>query len=278
MVSVDSMQVYRGMDIGTAKASAEMQADVAHHLIDVCEPEDDLTVAEFQTLGRAVLEDLEESGAVPVICGGSGLHFRSLVDPLRFPPSDPERRAELELLAEHDARERLLRIDPDAATWVDLANPRRVVRALEVALLTGETPSSRAGSGESEAIRTYQPEVDFVAIGLDPGVELAERVEQRFDGMLAAGLVDEVEKLRDRLGRQAGQAVGYKQLIPVVDGTEGLESARQAAIQATRSLAKRQRTFFRRDPRIVWLPWQPDPVQRAGRAIAELNGRLQWNS
>jgi tRNA dimethylallyltransferase len=278
VVSVDSMQVYRGMDIGTAKASAAMQAEVAHHLIDVCEPEDDLTVAEFQALGRDVLSDLEERGGVPVICGGSGLHFRSLVDPLRFPPSDPEQRATLELLPEPEARAQLLRIDPDAGRWVDTANPRRVVRALEIALVTGETPSARAGSPEAEAIRSYQSEVDFVAVGLDPGPELATRIERRFDRMLATGLLEEVAKLRNRLGRQAAQAVGYKQLIPVVDGAESLDSARTAAIRATRLLAKRQRTFFRRDPRIVWLPWEPDSARRVEQAIASLNGRLQWNS
>lgn len=277
VVSVDSMQVYREMDIGTAKAGAEVRAEVPHHLIDICDPEDDLAVAEFQRKGRAVLGDLEESGVVPIICGGSGLHFRSLVDPLDFPPNDPEIREGLERLTLDEARGRLLGLDPEAGACVDLANPRRVVRALEVALVTGETPTTRAASGEAEAIRDYRPVVDFVAVGLDPGPLLAELVEARFDGMMNAGLLDEVARLRPRLGRQASQAVGYKQLIPVVDGEEELEAGRAAAIQATKSLAKRQRTFFRRDPRIVWLRWDPDPVQRARTAIDELNGRLQWS-
>jgi tRNA dimethylallyltransferase len=277
VVSVDSMQVYRGMDIGTAKASAEVQTEVKHHLIDVCDPADDFSVAEFQELGRGVLGDLEESGIVPVICGGSGLHFRSLVDPLRFPPSDPELREDLEALPQGQILDRLLELDPEAGEWVDLANPRRVVRALEVALVTGRTPSMRAASQEGRAVRSYLPSLDFVAIGLDPGPLLGERAEARFDGMLEAGLVDEVAELRPLLGRQASQAVGYKQLIGVVDGADDLVTGRIAAIRATRSLAKRQRTFFRRDPRIVWLPWDPDPAGRVEAAIDELNGRLPWS-
>jgi tRNA dimethylallyltransferase len=271
------MQVYREMDIGTAKAGADVRAEVPHHLIDICEPEDDLAVAEFQRAARSVLAGLEETGVVPIICGGSGLHFRSVVDPLQFPPADAEVREELERLTKGQARARLLGLDPQAGERVDLANPRRVVRALEVALVTGETPTMRANSREAEAVRRYRPVVDFVALGLDPGPLLARRVEARFDGMLEAGLLDEVERLRPRLGRQASQAVGYKQLIPVVDDAEDLATGRAAAIRATKSLAKRQRTFFRRDPRIVWLPWDPDPARRVSNAIDELNGRLEWS-
>jgi len=268
------MQVYRGMDIGTAKTSPQVRREVPHHMIDVCDPEVDMSVAEFQRAGRRALADLEERGVVPVICGGSGLHFRSLVDPLRFPPNDPDLRAELDGLQPQVVRERLLALDADASRWVDLDNPRRVVRALEIALLTGRTPSVRAQSREATAVRNYVSQIDFVAIGLDPGPELPDRVETRFDGMLGEGLLGEVETLRPRLGRLASQAVGYRQLIPVADGDIDLEAGRSDAITATRSLAKRQRTFFRRDPRIVWLPWHTAAEQRAAAAIEELNRRL----
>lgn len=278
MISVDSMQVYREMDIGTAKAGPEVRREVPHHLIDICDPEKDMPVAEFQRVGRRALADLGERGVVPVICGGSGLHFRSLVDPLRFPPNDHDLRAELDGLSPGLARERLLSLDPDASRWLDLDNPRRVVRALEIALLTGRTPSVRAQSREAMAVRNYVPRVDFVAIGFDPGTELPDRVEARFDGMLSDGLLREVETLRSRLGRLASQAVGYRQLIPVVDGETGLEAGRSAALAATRALAKRQRTFFRRDPRIVWLPWHAAAEQRAAAAIEELSRRFSWSS
>lgn len=266
------MQVYRGMDIGTAKATPQMQAAIRHHLLDLVDPEEDHSVAEFQREGRVVLSTLAGEHTLAVICGGSGLHYRSLVDPLEFPPSDPELRVALESLDVAEARSRLLDIDAAAAEHVDLENPRRVVRALEVAALTGNTPSQRAGTPEAAAVRSYEPVVDFVAVGFDPGKELAERVERRFDGMLAAGLLDEVDRLRPRLGRLAGQAVGYKELVPVAAGERSLAAGRAAAIRATMALAKRQRTYFRRDPRINWITWDPDPGVRLGSAFKLLDG------
>ena len=276
MVSADSMQVYRGMDIGTAKATPAMRAVVPHHMIDICEPEHDMSVAEFQQVGRRVLEELDKNDRRAIICGGSGLHFRSLVDPLEFPPRDKELRAELESISAVEAQRRLLDLDPAVGRFVDLANPRRVIRALEVAVVTGVVPSERAASPAAEAVRNYSPDIDFIPIGLDPGPLLADRVERRFDRMLESGLMDEVSRLRTRLGRLAAQAVGYRQLLPVVDGSCDLATGRQQAIQATRSLAKRQRTFFRRDPRINWVPWHPEPGFRTGAAIDYLNGQSSW--
>ncbi len=266
IVSVDSMQVYRGMDIGTAKASRAMRAEVQHHLLDLVDPEEDFPVARFQRMGRASLDDIERRQRVPVICGGSGLHFRSLVDPLVFPPSDSAIRAELEALDHAAARNRLEAIDPAVAAHVDLANPRRVVRALEIAEITGLTPSQRAATEEATAVRDYRPRRHFVAVGLDPGEELPGRVEARFDAMLDRGLLDEVAGLRHRLGRLAGQAVGYKELLPVVAGEKTLDQGRAAAIRATLALAKRQRTFFRRDPRIRWITWNRDATALTLRA------------
>jgi len=261
------MQVYRGMDVGTAKVSPAVRAEVPHHLIDIRDPSDDMSVADFQAEGRQVLERLGNRGTRPVLCGGSGLHFRSLVDPLRFPPTNPKVRSRIEGLPDEEARRRLLELDPRAGKHVDLANPRRVVRALEIALVTGLLPSERAGSEEAVAIREYRPVIQIVVIGLDPGPELASRIERRFDTMLESGLLDEVAMLRNRMGKLAAQAVGYKELIPVVDGAADLATGRANAIQATRALAKRQRTFFRRDPRVRWVPWCSDPRERIEMAM-----------
>lgn len=278
IVSVDSMQVYRGLDIGTAKATHQMQAEVPHRLIDLVDPADDFSVAQFQRQGHQVLSQLQDQRVRPVICGGSGLHFRSLVDPLEFPPNDPATRAEIDALGNTEARERLIALDPDAAAHIDLANPRRVTRALEVQALTGLSPSQRATTRPATAVRNYESVVDFVAIGLDPGPELAERVEHRFDLMLAHGLESEVRRVQPGLGRLAAQAVGYKELIPVVNGEIDLVAGRDAAIRATRALAKRQRTFFRRDPRIHWVAWDPDPAVRLRAAIEYLDGNGVWTS
>lgn len=265
------MQVYRGMDIGTAKATASMQRAVRHHLIDLVEPMDDLPVAVFQRYGRAALDDISDRGAEPVVCGGSGLHFRSLVDPLEFPPSDSRVREAIEELDQETARARLEALDPNASLHVDMANPRRVVRALEIAAITGLTPSARAETQQAKAIRDYEPVCDVVILGIDPGDELAARVEDRFDEMLREGLLAEVDGLRGRMGRLAGQAVGYKELVPVVVGEKPLGEGRAEAIAATRALAKRQRTFFRRDPRIRWITWDPDPQERLEEALRILD-------
>ena len=272
------MQVYRGMDIGTAKPSPAMRQQVRHHLIDTADPVEDVSVAEFQASGRAVLDDLDRRGATPVICGGSGLHFRALVDPLEFPPSDAKLRGQLDELDALEARNQLESVDPAAGRHVDLDNPRRVVRALEIERLTGLTPSQRAGTPEAAAIRDYSPVRSFVAIGLDPCDRIRQRVEDRFDQMIDDGLLDEVARLQGRLGRLAIQAVGYKELLPVVAGSVSLSDGRAAAIRATMALAKRQRTFFRRDPRINWMPWHPDAKMRLQKAIEYLEEAAAWSS
>jgi len=277
VVSVDSMQVYRGMDVGTAKPSPAEQDEVPHHLIDLADPEEAFTVAEFQRAGRAVLDDLERRGVPALLVGGSGLHFRSLVDPLQFEPSDREIRAGMEALGADEAVEALLAADPGAGDVVDLANPRRVVRALEVLHLTGRTPTERAALPEAAALRDYRPVRPLIAVGLDPGARLPQRVEARFDRMLAGGLLDEVAALAPRLGPTAAAAVGYRQLLPVVAGKRGLDYGRLRAVQATRALARRQRTFFRRDPRIVWPEWDDDPGSAASR-IAALLEEAGWIS
>lgn len=268
IISVDSMQVYRGMDIGTAKPTADERRAVPHHLIDLVDVTEDFSVSQFQEVGRSALHDVLQRGRTPIIAGGTGLHFRSLVDPLDFPPTDAAVRAEIEA-QEPDARqERLLEVDPKAGDHVDLGNPRRVVRALEVLQLTGLTPTERSASPEAVAVREYRPVSPFVGIGVDPGEELRGRVVERFDRMLQMGLMEEVRALEPRMGRVARQAVGYKELIDVVHARLTMDAGRSAAIAATAALAKRQRTFFRRDPRISWLEQRsPDQMFAAACAI-----------
>jgi tRNA dimethylallyltransferase len=278
IVSVDSMQVYREMDIGTAKPDPATCARIPHHLIDLVEPEEPYSVAEYQAEGRRVLDRLEGGDTTSVIAGGSGLHFRALVDPMSFAPTDPALRIELEAMGATDLVTELLATDPAAGSHVDLSNPRRVVRAVETLRLTGVTPSQRAATAEAEALRSYAPRLPVVALGIDPGDGLLARVTGRFDAMLATGLLDEVAALAPRLGRTARQAVGYKELLPVVGGALTLEEGRAAAIQATLALAKRQRTFFRRDPRIRWLTWHDDPDERISAARRVLEEAETWTS
>ncbi|HEY5578887.1 MAG TPA: tRNA (adenosine(37)-N6)-dimethylallyltransferase MiaA [Acidimicrobiia bacterium] len=248
IVSADSMQVYRGMDVGTAKPTRAEQAEVPYHLLDLVEPETTFTVVDYQAAARSALQSVDQSPVIVV--GGSGLHFRSIVDGLDFPPHDPGLRAELEHATEEQRVAELLRLDPDAGDHVDLMNPRRVLRALEVVILTGDAPSARRSR-----LRSYEPALSFVAFGLDPGDQLGPAIDRRLEAMMEEGLLEEVAGLAGRLGRTASQAVGYRQLLPVVRGEMGLEEGLAGTRQATMRLARSQRTLFRRDPRISWLPW-----------------------
>jgi tRNA dimethylallyltransferase len=178
IVSVDSMQVYRGMDIGTAKPTTADRTRISHHMIDVVDPIDPYSVAEFRIEARRSVESVS---APLLVAGGSGLHFRSLVDPLDFGPTDGAVRAELEGSDTETLREVLVAADPQAADHVDFDNRRRVVRALEILQLTGATPSERADSPRAQAVRDYESEIPLVAVGIDAGDGLAGRVEVRFD-------------------------------------------------------------------------------------------------
>ena len=238
------------MDIGTAKPTLSEREEVLHGMIDVADPADDFTVAQFQADARRFVE---ATPGLIVIVGGSGLHFRSVVDPLSFPEHDPTLRSELEGLDQDVVVRRLLDLDPAAGDVIDTHNPRRVVRALEVALLTGETPTARHGSADYAAVQAYEPMVPFVGVGVDPAGAIEDRVRRRTLRMIEAGLLDEVRGLAGRLGRNAAQAVGYKELLPVVSGESDLESAIEEVDRATLALVKRQRTFFGRDPRIEWV-------------------------
>jgi len=269
IISVDSMQVYRGMNIGVAKPSKEMQARVRHHLIDLVEPDENFTVAEFQRRAR----DLIVGSPVPlIVCGGSGLHFRAVVDPYSFPPHNRRIRSVLDRLPPAVARARLLEADPEAGVHLDLHNPRRVARALEVLSLSGRTPSEPAEQGRRLQVQGYEPLIPFRAVGLDPAEHIGARVAARLAVMRREGLLEEVAGLAGRMGATASQAVGYRQLLAVVRGEITEEEGFRQTERATLDLVKRQRTFFRRDPRIRWLPWSQDPDERLAMAWEAFSG------
>lgn len=256
------------MDIGTAKPTMLERRGIPHHLVDVVEPSEEFSVAEFRRIGRAVMKG---SDRPVIICGGSGLHFRALVDPMSFAPTRDDLRAELEAASLDDLVARLTEADPGAADHVDLSNKRRVVRAVEIMQLTGETPSARAESAESKALRRYVPEVEFTAVGVDPGELLDERIDRRLGEMRAGGLVDEVARLKGDLGRTARSAVGYRELIRYLDGEVSEDDAFADISRKTKRLAKKQRTWFQRDPRIHWIPWFEHESDRVARAMEVLN-------
>jgi tRNA dimethylallyltransferase len=252
IVSADSMQVYRGMDIGTAKPSPSDQLAVPHHLLDVADPWDDYTVARYQRDAQAALRDIEGHGHRALLVGGTGLYLRALTDALTIPGQYPEARSAIE--AEPDTialHRRLADLDPVAASRMEPSNRRRVVRALEVTLGSGR-PFSSHGPGLDD----YPPSpITLVGIRLAPDV-VAARIAARYHAQIAAGFVDEVrtlQRLPQGLSRTARQALGYKELLAHLDGILGLDEAVDLAIRRTRRFARRQRAWFARDPRICWL-------------------------
>jgi tRNA dimethylallyltransferase len=260
IVSVDSMQVYRGLDIGTAKPTVAERAAVPHHLVDVADPWDQWSVARFQTEARAAVADIESRGRRALLVGGTGLYVQAVVDDLTFPGEDLDLRAELEAATAQPggiaaAYAELEAADPVAAARIEPHNVRRIVRALEVIRLTGR-PFSSFGPGVS----TYAEPVFPVAIAgvWLPRTVMTRRIVRRFAEMRSRGLVDEVRRLSapggPGLSRTARQAIGYKELLAHLDGSEpSLDAAFDTAVRRTRAFARRQRMWFRRDPRITWL-------------------------
>ncbi|MDQ3979087.1 MAG: tRNA (adenosine(37)-N6)-dimethylallyltransferase MiaA, partial [Actinomycetota bacterium] len=255
LVSVDSMQVYRGMDIGTAKPTAAERAEVPYHLLDLVDPEEDFSVARFQAEAARVLAGIEERGHRALLVGGTGLYLQAVVDGLTVPGSWPRLRAELETEAATPVGiaalyQRLAVLDPPAASRIEPANARRIVRALEVTL-GGGRPFSSYGPG----LAAFPPTRFRLAGIWLPRSVVAARVEARYTAQLAAGFLDEVRALAarpGRLSRTARQALGYRELLDHVAGKCSLEQAVEQAVQRTRAFARRQRMWFRRDPRIVW--------------------------
>lgn len=258
IVSGDAMQVYRGMDVGTAKPPAADRAEVAHHLIDVVEPHEDFSVARFQAEARETLAAIEARGARALVVGGTGLYVRALVDGLELPGQWPDIRAGLEDEADTAALHgRLRELDPVAAGRMNPSNRRRVVRALEVTLGSGQHFSS-FGPG-----LTQHPQTRFRLAGVWlPRPVVARRIEQRFQSMLEAGLVDEARRLAangEGLSRTARQALGYREVLDHLAGRCTLDQAGDEAVRRTRAFARRQRVWFRRDPRITWYGAAEDP-------------------
>ncbi len=246
------MQVYRGMDIGTAKPTPAEQAEVPHHLIDLVDPWDEYSIAEFQTAYRSTIADIDDRGKRALLVGGTGLYLQAVVDDIDIPGQFPEVRAELD--AERDTiamHRRLAELDPTAARRMEPTNRRRVVRALEVTLGAGR-PFSSFGPGLDQ-----HPPVDVTLIGLRvERPELDARIAARYQAQLAAGLLDEVRALvasPRALSRTAAQALGYKELLAHVAGDASLDDALGTALVRTRQFARRQERWFRRDPRITWV-------------------------
>ncbi len=281
IVSIDSMQVYRGMDIGTAKPEPRLRDLVPHHMLDIVEASEDFSAARFQARAREAVEDISARGKIPLLVGGAGLYFEAVVFMLRFPPgqTDGDLRRKLRREAAEDLeglKKRLARVDPAFAASVDFANPRRVVRAMEVYELTGLPFSSfRYGRGKLE------PCYEFRGVVLNaPRQALYRAIDRRVDDMFAKGLVEEVRGLRAGRGlsRTARQALGYKEVLDHLDRGISLEDTINNVKRRSRNYAKRQLTWFRRIQGLSWIELEENdllaPSDRVQQVVLErLRGR-----
>jgi tRNA dimethylallyltransferase len=250
IVSCDSMAVYRGLDVLAAKPSDEERGAIAHHLFDVAEVDEDFTAVQYRKLARAAIDGIASRGAIPMLVGGSGLYFRSVVDELAFAPTSAEIRKRLEGEDPDVLYERLRERDPESAERLDPRNVRRVVRAVEVLELTGRPASELRTSWE----RGGGP-YDLVVAGLAwDRDELLRRVEERVQRQVEAGLLEEIVRVgAENLSRTARQALGVKEMIPVIDGVETIESASALLVRNTKNFIRRQLSWFKADPRVVWV-------------------------
>jgi tRNA dimethylallyltransferase len=268
VVNADSMQLYRGMDIGTAKLPADQRAGVPHHLLDIWEVTRAANVAEYQRLARQAIAAVHARGRIPIVVGGSGLYVRAVIDNLSFPGTDPELRDRLEhelaRVGSPALHARLARLDPAAAAAILPGNGRRVVRALEVLEVSGHPFSA--------TLPAYESVYDVSQLGLQLSrAQLDERIAARVTAMWRAGLVAEVEGLAAaglRQGRTASRALGYAQVLRFLDGQWSQEQAATQTVTATRKFARRQESWFRRDPRVTWL--DADGPDLADRALATI--------
>ena len=260
LVSVDSMAVYRSMDIGTATPTATERDEVPHHLVDLVDPSEEFTVSMFQAAALSVLEDLDRRRCRAVLVGGTGLHVRAVVDELDIPPRFPKVRADLEAEPDTAALHRqLAELDPEAARRMEPTNRRRILRALEVTLGAGR-PFSSFGPG----LGVY-PSTPFAQVGIRmPRDILDRRIGERYRRQMESGFLDEVAALGKRsepLSSTAAQALGYRELLAYLRGDCELEEAVDSAAAATRRFARRQDRWFRRDPRIDWIDIQDNPLE-----------------
>lgn len=272
IINLDASQIYRGMDIGTAKMSAPERGNVPHHMLDVLDIRDSASVAEFQSMARAAIADIRSRGVLPICVGGSGLYVRAVLEELEFPGTDPDVRARLESELQASSPDamhaRLAALDAVAAAAILPGNTRRVVRALEVIELTGK-PFVATLPAHS------QHELD-VRIGLSvPKPELDARIQARVQRMWEAGLVDEVRSLEQqglREGFTASKALGYQQVLAMLAGECTEAEAFEATVQGTIRFARRQMQWFKRDGAIHWLPYDDVALLQSALAIVDASG------
>lgn len=267
VVNADALQLYRGMDVGTAKLTPAERAGVPHHQLDVLDVAEEASVARYQAEARADVVDILGRGARPVVVGGSGLYVRALLDRLDLPPTDPDVRARLEARVAAEGpgllHDELARLDPVAAARIERADARRTVRALEVIEITGRPFS--ASLPEPEHLRPT------LQIGLDCARDVLDaRIEARVDRMWTDGLVEETRRLAPRMGPTASRAIGYAQVLDVLAGRTDDARARADVAAGTRRLARRQMTWFGRDLRVHWFDaGDPDVLERVLSLVAE---------
>jgi tRNA dimethylallyltransferase len=269
IVNADSMQLYQGMDIGTAKLTVAERAGIPHHLLDIWPVTQAASVSEYQRLAREAIDGIRARDKRPIVVGGSGLYVRGAIDNLDFPGTDPAVRARLESeLSQTGSRamhERLAAADPVAAAAILPSNGRRIIRALEVIELSGRPFSA--------TLPEYQSVYPVIQIGIEiPRSELDARIADRVKRMWELGLVDEVRRLERaglRSGRTASRALGYAQVLKFLAGDLPEQEAVEQTSQATRRFVRRQESWFRRDPRVRWLPAGPDLLNRALAVNAE---------
>lgn len=256
VVTADSMQVYKGMDIGTAKPTLKEMKDVPHHLIDVVPPDTPFNVAMYRDLAHAAIDQIHERGRLPIVSGGTGLYVRAILDEFLFPDQGADLglrqtlQAEAQQLGNAGLHARLAAIDPTAADRLHPNDVRRVIRALEVHATTGRTMTEQIAEASAR-----EPRYRAVRIGLTrPREELYRRIDARVDELLRRGLVEEVRHLRERYDMQktALQGLGYKEIVAYLDGEVALEDAIYMLKRETRKYAKRQYTWFRRDEAVIW--------------------------
>ena len=272
IINCDSMQFYRGMDIGTAKLSLDERLGIKHHMIDVLAIRDESTAAEYQQQVRPIIESLQADGVTPILVGGSMLYVAAALNTFEFPERDAELRHQLEVELEthgsHAMHKRIAQLDANAASRIDPENGRRVVRALEILLLTGE-PFAAALPDETES---WQPVLE---IGLNSErAHLVERLAARVERMWQQGLVEEAESLIPegiRDGKTSSRAIGYSQALAQLDGELTREEAIAQTVQLTQRYARRQMSWFRRDERIHWLDYQDSEMRNKAISLIEAN-------
>lgn len=256
LLSIDSMTIYRSMNVGTAKPKPSELDGVAYHMVDLVQPWESYSLSQFQDKAKQVISEVRSRGNLPLLVGGTGLYYQALIDDFTIPSQWPSIREELEAISLTDSGlnklyQQLLRLDPVAASKMEPTNSRRIVRALEVTLGSGK-PFSQHGPGLFENIKNHQVAV----VGIDlPRAELYARIESRLDAQLRNGWLEETGNLladAHGLSRTAKQALGYRELIQVLQGHLSLEEARSTILARTKRLAKRQLAWFKRDQRIAW--------------------------